>query len=176
MRLLQDIANFETPQTQSFHNTMRYHELNSLPHALPHRLPYAFSDIYLILSYLQWVTMRYRQLFLKNSIYIFYKFELRKMSGSPLQVSQNQANLRENFTVTRVVTHVVTYVVTHLSQGKALHQGISCFQSLAMCGKVFKTNWSGFSLTKRYIIHRQYLDMFPYLKKLKEASGRVCEI
>ena len=35
-----------------------------------------------------------------------------------------------------------------------------CFQSLVMCGKVFKNNWNGFLYRKRYINQRQYDPLF----------------
>ena len=75
------MTNFQTPQTWLGHNTMRYHDLNVLPHALLHALPYIFSEICLILGYLQRIT--------------FFIY-LAVMHGNPLQIAQNQANLREN--------------------------------------------------------------------------------
>ena len=85
------MTNFQTPQTWLGHNATRYHDLNALPYALP----YIFSEICLILGYLQRVTTRYRQFFKKNSIYIFF-INLTVTRGNPLQIAQNQENLREN--------------------------------------------------------------------------------
>ena len=81
------MTNFQTPQTWLGHNTMRYHDLNVLPHALP----YIFSEICLILGYLQRVTVN----FLKKYIYIFF-INLTVTRGNPLQIAQNQENIREN--------------------------------------------------------------------------------
>ena len=50
-------------------NVTRYHNLNALLQALQHVLPYIFSEIFLVLGYLQRVATRYRQFFEKN-IYI----------------------------------------------------------------------------------------------------------
>ena len=88
------MTNFQTPQTWLGHNTTRYHDLNVLPHALPHTLPYFCSEICLILGYLQRVTTRYRKFFKKN-IYTFF-INLTVTHGNPLQIAQNQENLREN--------------------------------------------------------------------------------
>ena len=92
-------SNFQkTPQTWLGHNPTRYHDLNALSHALPHALPYIFSEICLILGYLQRFITRYRQLFLKKQykyIYIFF-INLTVVRGNPLQIAQNQANLKEN--------------------------------------------------------------------------------
>ena len=92
-------THYKTLQTWIGHNATHYHNFNALPHALPyislistrvgydatryhnfnalpHVLPYIFSDICLILGYLQWVTTRYRQFILKNiNIHFFYKFD-----------------------------------------------------------------------------------------------------
>ena len=85
------MTNFQTPQTWLGQNATRYHGLNALPHALP----YMFSEICLIFGYLQRVTTRYRQSFLKNSINIFF-INLTVTRGNPLQIAQNQENLRES--------------------------------------------------------------------------------
>ena len=85
------MTNFQTPQTWLGHNAMRYHDLDTLPYALP----YIFFEICLILGYLQHVTTRYRQFFLKDSIYIFF-INLTVMHGNLLQIAQTQENLREN--------------------------------------------------------------------------------
>ena len=89
------MTNFQTPQIWLGHNATRYHDLNALPHALLHALTYIFPEICLILGYLQRVTTRYRQLFNKNSIYIFF-INLLVTRGNPLKIVQNQENLSEN--------------------------------------------------------------------------------
>ena len=48
LSLLKDMETFQTLQTWIGHNATRYHNLNTLPYALPHALPYILSDIYLI--------------------------------------------------------------------------------------------------------------------------------
>ena len=53
LRLHKDKATFQTLETWIGYNVMRYHNLNTLPHALPHTLPYIFSEIFLVLGYLQ---------------------------------------------------------------------------------------------------------------------------
>ena len=85
------MTNFQTPKTWLGQNATDYHDLNVLTHALP----YIFPEICLILGYLQRITARYRQFFLKNSIYIFF-INLMVTRGNPLQISQNQENLTEN--------------------------------------------------------------------------------
>ena len=89
------MTNFQTPQTWLGHNATHYHDLNALPHVLPYALPYMFSEICLILGYLQRVTTRYRQFFKKNSINIFF-INLTVTRGNPLQIAQNEENLGEN--------------------------------------------------------------------------------
>ena len=42
---------------------MRYRSSNALAHVLLHALPYSFSEICLVLDYLQRFTTRYRYLF-----------------------------------------------------------------------------------------------------------------
>ena len=37
-------THYQTLQTWTGHNTMRYHNANALPHELPHSLPYIFSQ------------------------------------------------------------------------------------------------------------------------------------
>ena len=84
-----------TLETWIGHNAMRYHFLNALNYALPHVLPYIFSEIFLVLGNLQRVTTRYRQIYKKIYIYYFLK-KLTVTRGNALQIAQNQANLREN--------------------------------------------------------------------------------
>ena len=74
---------------------MRYHILNALPQALPHALPYIFSEIFLVLGNLQRVTTRYCQINKKYISTIFLK-KLTATRSNALQISLNQANLREN--------------------------------------------------------------------------------
>ena len=83
------MTNFQTPQTWLGHNVTRYHDLNALSYALP----YIFSEICLILGYLQCATTRYHQFF--NKI-IYFFINLTVTRGNPLQIAQNQENLREN--------------------------------------------------------------------------------
>ena len=78
---------------------MHYPILNALPHALP----YIFSEICLVLGNLQRVTTRYRQIY-KKHVYYFFK----KIDGNALQIAQNQANLS---------------MVTRSSHGNPLHYG-----------------------------------------------------
>ena len=56
-------THYQTLQTWAGVNVTHYHSLNALPHALPHALPYIFSEIFMILGYLQRVTTRYRHFF-----------------------------------------------------------------------------------------------------------------
>ena len=63
LRLLKNMATFQTLRTWIGHNATRYQNLNALPHPLPHALPYIFSEICLVLRCLQWATTRYRQYF-----------------------------------------------------------------------------------------------------------------
>ena len=53
LRLHKDMANFQTLQTWIGHNATRYHNLNGLSQVSP----YIFSEICLILGYLQCVTV-----------------------------------------------------------------------------------------------------------------------
>ena len=59
--------------------------------ALPHALPYIFSETCLVLGYLQGITTRDRHL-KKNSF--FYEFHGTR--GKALQIAPNHATLREN--------------------------------------------------------------------------------
>ena len=38
-------THYQTQQTSIGHNAMRYHKLNTLPHALPHVLQYLFYSV-----------------------------------------------------------------------------------------------------------------------------------
>ena len=60
-RLVEDMANFQTLQTQIGHSATRYHYLTTLSHMSSHIL----SEICLGLGYLQWTTTCYSH-FLKN--------------------------------------------------------------------------------------------------------------
>ena len=56
-------------------NVTRYHNLNALLQALQHALPYIFSEIFLVLGYLQRVatlTIIFFKIYI--NIYLFYKF------------------------------------------------------------------------------------------------------
>ena len=59
---------------------------------LLHMLPYISSQFRMVLGYLQRVSTRYREIYKKTYTNIF----LKKNDGNPLQIAQNQANLREN--------------------------------------------------------------------------------
>ena len=61
------MATFQTLQTWVGQNATRNHNLNALPHALP----YIFSEFCLVLGYLQRVTLRYRHFLKKILIYVF---------------------------------------------------------------------------------------------------------
>ena len=63
LRLLKDMANFQTLQTWIGHNLTYYHNLNVLPHKLPRALFYNFSNICVVLRYLKRVTTRYCHFF-----------------------------------------------------------------------------------------------------------------
>ena len=89
------ITHYQTLQTWAGLNVMHYHSLNAVPHALPHALPYIFSEIFLILGYLQCVTTRYRYFFKKN-INIYFFINLMVTRGNALQIAPNHAKLREN--------------------------------------------------------------------------------
>ena len=82
------------PSNMNRHNSMCYHSLNALPHALPHALLYIFSEICLVLDYLQRVTTRYHQ-FIKIYINIYFFMNLMVPRGDALQLAPNHAKLRE---------------------------------------------------------------------------------
>ena len=50
------------------HNATRYHNLNLLPHVVP----YIFTQFNMVWGYLQRVTTRYRQIYEKICILIFF--------------------------------------------------------------------------------------------------------
>ena len=60
-------SHYQTLETWIGHNATHYSNLNALPHALP----YSFSEIFLVLRNLQRVTTRYRQIY---NIYIYRSF------------------------------------------------------------------------------------------------------
>ena len=84
-------THYHTLQTWIGHNAIRYHNLNSLPHALP----YVLSDICLVLDYLQRVTTRYHH-FLKKTINIYFFVNLTVTRGNALQIALNHSKLSEN--------------------------------------------------------------------------------
>ena len=86
LRLLKDKATFQTLQTWRDHNATRHHNFN----VLLQTLPYNFSQLTMLWSYLQYVITRYRQIYKK---YILIDF--LKNDGNALQIAQNKANLRE---------------------------------------------------------------------------------
>ena len=55
-------THYQTLQTWVGLNATRYHSLNALPHAFPHTSLYTFSEICLVLGYLQRVTTPYRHM------------------------------------------------------------------------------------------------------------------
>ena len=82
------------PRNMDRHNATCYHSLNALPHVLPHALLYIFSEIYLVLDYLQRATTRYHQ-FIKKYINIYFFMNLMVPRGDALQLAPNHAKLRE---------------------------------------------------------------------------------
>ena len=88
------------------HNAMRYHNFNMLPHALP----YIFSQISMVWSYLQRVTTCYRQIFKKN-------YFLKKIDGDANSPKPGKSQRK----------YTVTCVVTRASYVNAFHYGISMF-------------------------------------------------
>ena len=71
---------------------MRYHNFNVLQHAIP----YICTQFSLVLGYLQRATTRYRQIYKKSVYWYLKKNKMTVTCGNPLQIIQNQANLREN--------------------------------------------------------------------------------
>ena len=64
-------THYQTLRTWISLNVTHYHNLITLLHALPHTLPYIFSEICVVLGYWQRVTTRYRYFFKKILIYFF---------------------------------------------------------------------------------------------------------
>ena len=62
------ITHYQTLQTWRGHNAKRYHNFNALPHALP----YFFSQFNIIWGYLQQVTTSYRQTYKKMYINVLF--------------------------------------------------------------------------------------------------------
>ena len=82
------MTTFQSLQTWIGHNATRYHNLNTLPHALQ----YILSEIYPVLSYKQQVTTCYRHFFKKNiNVHFFIQFD-----SNAVQIAPNHAKLREN--------------------------------------------------------------------------------
>ena len=82
LRLLKDMATFQTLQTWIGHNLTYYHNLNVLPHKLPPALLYNFSDICVVLRYLKRATTRYCHFF--NIYFCFLNLTVGR--GNPLQI------------------------------------------------------------------------------------------
>ena len=85
-------THYQALETLIDHNATLYPKLNALPLASPN----IFYKICLVLGNCQRDAMRYRQVY---KWYIYIPFFLKKMMvtrGNPLQIAQNQANLREN--------------------------------------------------------------------------------
>ena len=72
-----------------------YHNLNTLSSVLPRKFSYIFSEICLVLGYLQRITTSYHRLFKKNINICFFKINLTIKSGNALQIAPNYAKLRE---------------------------------------------------------------------------------
>ena len=83
-------THYQTLKTWIGLNVTRYHNLSALPHALP----YIFSDICLVLGYWLRVTTRYRHFLLKN-VNVFF-INLTVSRGNTLQIAPNHAKLSEN--------------------------------------------------------------------------------
>ena len=111
LRLLSDMATFQTLLTWIGHNETRYHNLNAFLHALL----YIFSGICLVLG---WTTVNVFKI-----IVIYFFINLTVTRGNPLQIAPNHARPRKKFAVTRVTMRVVT----DWSCGNALHYGLSMF-------------------------------------------------
>ena len=89
------ITHYQTLKIWIGLNGTYYHNLNALPHALPHALPYVFSEICLVLDYLQLVTTCYHHFFFLN-INIYFFINLMVTRCNVLQIAPNHAKLREN--------------------------------------------------------------------------------
>ena len=95
-----------TLETWIEHNATCYHSLNALPHALL----YIFSEICLVLDYLQRVTTFYHQ-FIKKYINIYFFMNLMVPRGDALKLAPNHAKLRED--VWWPLWHHVEVIVTY---------------------------------------------------------------
>ena len=73
---------FSLSLTLMDHNGTHYHNFNALPHALP----YIFSQFSMVWGYLQWVTTRYRQIYKKMYIKTFLE-KLVVTRRNPLQTA-----------------------------------------------------------------------------------------
>ena len=104
-------THYQTLHTWVGHNVTRYHNFNALPHALP----YIFSQFSMVWGYLQLVTIK----FIKKYVNIFFKKKLTVTSGNALQITPNQRKY--------TMKCVVTRVVARSSYGNALRYGLSMF-------------------------------------------------
>ena len=84
-------THYQTLQTSTDHDATHCHNFNALPHALR----YVFSKLTIVWDYFLRNTKRcfqnYKRIFINN----FFK-KITVPRGNKLQMSQNQANLKEN--------------------------------------------------------------------------------
>ena len=96
LRLHKDMATFQTLHTFIGHNAMPYHNSNALPHVLP----YIFSEICLVCFGL--LATRYQMLpsFLKKDIniyiYIYIYINFTVTLGHSSQIAPNHPKLKKN--------------------------------------------------------------------------------
>ena len=107
---------------------------------LPHALPYIFSEICLILSYLQRVTMHYRQFFKKN-INIHFLKNLTVTHGNALQIAPKPCYNEWKC--------IKLHVVTRWSYGNALHCGLPMLNKIKCTVTRVVTHWS-YGITLHY--------------------------
>ena len=87
------MATFQTLQTWIGYNATCCNKLKTLPHALPHALTYIFSEVYVVLGYVQRITMPYHHHFFLN-IKIYFFINLTVICGNVLQITPNHSNLK----------------------------------------------------------------------------------
>ena len=68
-------------------------KLKTLPHALPYALTYIFSEIYVVLGYVQQVTTPYHRHFFFVNTKIYFCINVTVICGNVLQIAPNHANL-----------------------------------------------------------------------------------
>ena len=126
LRLLNNMTTFQTLQTWIGHNAMPSSNLNELPHALS----YIFSEICLLLGYLQRVTTRFHHFFKKSFIIIFTFINLMVTCCNSSQISPKPYWTDSKCRVMCMVTHCI--------------MAYSYIESLLMGDNMFKHNWNGF--------------------------------